>query len=146
MIKVCFRCLEAIESREGMCSHKKIFVDENDMSESTCYICGDSHFDELYVLDDKRYDDLFDKVMKHISITEDVAYTAYKEHQNDEIWGRSDFAVYFCQVYRDEDYEYEIDYFILHDWDLKNRDDHGEAEREAYKYVLGSGLLCGIWV
>ena len=47
-LKVCDRCLMAIESREGNQPTIRYFVDEDDMEESTCMWCGESGFDVLY--------------------------------------------------------------------------------------------------
>ena len=47
-MKVCKRCLEAIECKEGYQMSKKLIVDENDPIESTCEWCEENGFDVLY--------------------------------------------------------------------------------------------------
>ena len=47
-LKVCEYCLCAIESREGNQPLLKIYVDEEDETESTCMWCKQSGFDILY--------------------------------------------------------------------------------------------------
>lgn len=48
-LKVCARCLAAIQSREGYQPTVPIFVDEDaDDSAHTCDWCGESEFDTLY--------------------------------------------------------------------------------------------------
>ena len=47
-LRVCERCLWAIESREGNQPTLKIYVDEEDETESTCMWCKQSGFDILY--------------------------------------------------------------------------------------------------
>ena len=47
-LRVCERCLWAIESREGNQRALKIYVDEENESECTCDWCGESCFDVLY--------------------------------------------------------------------------------------------------
>lgn len=43
-MKVCYRCLMAIESHEGPQFSRKVYFDEDD---GQCDWCGDAGFDEL---------------------------------------------------------------------------------------------------
>ena len=47
-LRVCERCLWAIESREGNQPTLKIYVDEKDETESTCMWCEENGFNILY--------------------------------------------------------------------------------------------------
>lgn len=47
-MKVCKRCLEAIECKEGYQHAYKHIVDETDEQESYCEWCEESGFDVLY--------------------------------------------------------------------------------------------------
>lgn len=47
-LKVCDRCLRAIESREGNQPTLQVYVNEDDKVESTCDWCYEDGFDVLY--------------------------------------------------------------------------------------------------
>lgn len=47
-LRVCSRCLMAIESREGKQVTRPIYVDSENEEESKCEWCEDNGFDTLY--------------------------------------------------------------------------------------------------
>ena len=47
-MRVCNRCLAAIESREGSQKERTIYVDEDDPNVSKCDWCGETGNDILY--------------------------------------------------------------------------------------------------
>jgi hypothetical protein len=58
---------------------------------------------------------------KYISSVEDTDYQNYCLNHNLKEWEQnSGCAVLFCQVYADKNYEYEIDYFVIHKEDIEN--------------------------
>lgn len=50
MLKVCRKCLMAIECHEGSQITQAIAVDEEDETESKCDWCEESGFDTLYIV------------------------------------------------------------------------------------------------
>ena len=74
---------------------------------------------------------------KHLSIIYDANYNAFLKGIIDETdWDKqSGKAVYYCQVYKDENMEYEIDNFIIHKDELVNYKDYYEAEQYAVDIV-----------
>lgn len=58
---------------------------------------------------------------KYVSGIEDTAYQSYCFNHNLEEWEQnSSCAVLFCQVYADENYEDEINNFVIHKEDIEN--------------------------